>query len=331
MKRITGIAVLALGMAFGSVMPAASQTAETSTSKLSFLTNYVFNGRHAPFFVGVEKGFYKDAGFDVSISPATGSGFVIAAVESGQADFGMADFGTVVQMLANGTQVKAFSVYTDITTAGLAATEEYKEPASILGKTIAAGQTNQVRVNLPIILREHGLDPDGVNWAAADPSVYFSLLMSGQVDLITATSDGDMPALRKIAAQQNKTAYFSSFADWGYDIFGFVLVGPSKAIEEDPERARRFAEATKKSVKYASANIDETVEIMVRHNPTMTPETVREQLVATLESMETPFVTANGYGNITQERLIQAIDLVRISLDIDKELAPEAVFQEVSR
>lgn len=328
MKKIIGTAVLALGMAFGSALPAASQTADTT--KVTFLTNYVFNGRHAPFFVGLEKGFYKEAGFDVSISPATGSGFVIAAIEGGQADFGMADFSTVVQSIANGNQIKTFSVYTDITTAGLASTKPYNDPQSLLGSKIAAGQTNQARVNLPIIMREHGLDPDGVEWQAADPSVYFSLLMSGQVDLITATSDGDMPALAKIAAQQNKEVYFASFADWGYDIFGFVLVGPRKIIDEDPDKAHRFAEATKKAVEYTRANVSEAVEIMVRHNPTMSPATVEEQLEATLQSMETAYVEANGYGNATEERLIQAIELVRESLNLEMELAPEDVFQ-VSR
>ncbi|MGH9323204.1 MAG: ABC transporter substrate-binding protein, partial [Vicinamibacteria bacterium] len=59
--------------------------------KITFLTNYVFLGRHAPFFVGLDKGFYRDAGFDGEITPSSGSGFVIAALEGGKADFGIAE------------------------------------------------------------------------------------------------------------------------------------------------------------------------------------------------------------------------------------------------
>jgi NitT/TauT family transport system substrate-binding protein len=69
--------------------------------KIVFLTNYVFLGRHAPFFVGLEKGFYREAGFDISISPSTGSGFVIAALEGGKADFGIAK-RPVVQSIGKG-------------------------------------------------------------------------------------------------------------------------------------------------------------------------------------------------------------------------------------
>src|SRR5260370_35690584 len=81
-------AVAAFAAACSLPLAAGAQTAPAK--KITFLTNYVFNGRHAPFFVGVDKGFYKEAGFDVSIAPATGSGFVITAADSGKAEYGMA-------------------------------------------------------------------------------------------------------------------------------------------------------------------------------------------------------------------------------------------------
>src|SRR3972149_2484548 len=76
-------------------------------TKISFLTNYVFIGRHAPFFVGQEKGFYREAGFDVSISPSTGSGFVIAALEGGKADFGIAEAAPGGQSIGKGARGEA--------------------------------------------------------------------------------------------------------------------------------------------------------------------------------------------------------------------------------
>ncbi len=212
-----------------------------SAKKITFLTNYVFNGRHAPFFVGVEKGFYKEAGFDVTITPATGSGFVITAIDGGKADYGMADVSSVAQGVAKGAKVKGFMVYTDITTNGLASLTPYPTPESVVGKKIAAAQTDSVRVILPIIFEGKKLDAAAINWQAADPGVYVSLLMSGQVDLITATSDGDVPALVKVAAPQGKTVNFASFADWGYDIFGYVLRGFGRCAREEPAPMRSIS------------------------------------------------------------------------------------------
>jgi NitT/TauT family transport system substrate-binding protein len=199
------------------------------------------------------------------------------------------------------------------------------------GKKIAAGQTDSVRVILPIIFDMKKLDASSINWQAADPSVYFSLLLSGQVDLFTATSDGDVPALVKVATPQGKTVHFSSFADWGYDIFGYVLVGSAAALAKDPAEARRFAAATKKAVDYAIKNPDETAQIMVKHNPTMNLDTVKTQWAGTIKSIQTPYVAKNGYGTATDDRIERTIALTRKALKLDADLKPADVYLHLDK
>src|SRR5690348_669807 len=157
---------IAAAAALATLMPIVAFAQSASAKKITFLTNYVFNGRHAPFFVGVEKGFYKDAGFDMQIQPATGSGFVITAIDGGKADYGMADVSSLANGIAKGAKVKAFMVYTDITTNGLASLTPYPTPESVVGKKIAASQTDSVRVILPIIFDAKKLDLAGINWVA---------------------------------------------------------------------------------------------------------------------------------------------------------------------
>lgn len=330
MKRISPlIAILVAFVACNASIAASAQNAAT-LKKITFLTNYVFNGRHAPFFVGLDKGFYKDAGFDVQIAPATGSGFVITAIDSGKADYGMADLSPIVQSVAKGAKVKAFMVYTDVTTNGLASLSPYTTPQSVVGKKIAAGQTDSVRVILPIIFEMNKLDPSSINWVAADPGVYSSLLLSGQVDLYTASSDGDMPALTKVAAAQGKDVHFASFADWGYDVIGYVLLGSSSALAKDPAEAQRFAEATKKAVAYAIDHPDETARIMVKYNPTMKLDTVKAQWVQTIKSMKTAFVAKNGYGVATDDRIQRSIGLVKKALKLDADLKPSDIYLKLA-
>ena len=327
-KQIVALATFLA--AVGLPIAAAAQGAAAPRT-ITFLTNYVFNGRHAPFFVGLEKGFYREAGFDIQIKPATGSGFVITAIDGGKADYGMADVSSVAQGILKGAKVKAFMVYTDVTTNGLASLVPYPTPESVVGKKIAASQTDSVRVILPIIFDARKLDKASVNWQAADPSVYIALLLSGQVDLMTATSDGDVPALTKVAAPQGKTVHFSSFADWGYDIFGYVLLGSSAALTKDPQEAGRFARATKRSVQYAIQHPDETAQIMVRHNPTMSLDTVAAQWAQTIKSIETPYVASHGYGAATEDRIERSIALVKQALRLDGDLRPADVYLDLDR
>ena len=323
MKRTASLIVaLAVALVVNLPLMANAQTPK----KITFLTNYVFNGRHAPFFVGLEKGFFAEAGFDIEIKPATGSSFVITAVDGGKADYGMADVSSVVQGVAKGAKVKAFMVYTDITTNGLAALSPYPTPQSVVDKKIAASQTDSVRVILPILFDMQKLDHSKIDWQAADPSVYISLLMSGRVDLFTASSDSDVPALKKIVEPQGKTVYFSSFAAWGYDIFGYVLLSTTDTLTNNPGEATRFAEATKKAVEYSIANPDETAQIMVKHNPTMHLDVVKTQWNGTIESMKTPYVAENGYGVATKDRIERSIALTLRALKLDAQINPGDIF-----
>src|SRR5947209_17602644 len=125
MKFRIVLSIVAAVAVLASTNPVPAQ-AQPALKKITFLTNYTFHGRHTPFFVGAEKGYYRDAGFDIDIQPATGSGFVITAIDSGKADYGMAEAASVVQAAAKGAKIKSFMVFTDVSTSGLASFEPYK-------------------------------------------------------------------------------------------------------------------------------------------------------------------------------------------------------------
>jgi NitT/TauT family transport system substrate-binding protein len=320
--RIAVLVALVAAVAGSIPGPAPAQTLK----KVTFLTNYVFHGRHSPFFVGVEKGFYRDAGFDVQISPATGSGFVVAALDGGKADYGMAESTSVVQAVAKGAKVKGFGVFMDVTTSGLAALTPHPTPESLAGKTIAASLTDSARIILPIVFSLKGLDASTVKWQAADPGVYASLLLDGKVDLYTASIDGDVPALVRVATPRGKTVHFSSFADWGYDVFGYLLVARADRIASQPDEVRAFAAATAKAVRFSIDNPDETARIMVKHNPTLNLETTTAQWRQSIKAIETAYVKQHGYGIATPDRIQRTIDLVRQAFKLEGKLTPDEVY-----
>ncbi|HTU01182.1 MAG TPA: ABC transporter substrate-binding protein [Candidatus Sulfotelmatobacter sp.] len=332
MKRrqlLTGFLVLVALVAIGALAGTAAHAQSAKPlKKVTFLTNYVFHGRHSPYFVGLDKGFYKEAGFDIQISPATGSGFVLSALEGGKADYGMAESTSVVQAIAKGGKAKGFSVFMDITTSGLASLTPYPTPESVVGKSIAASLTDSARVILPIIFSLKGLDPAGIKWQAADPGVYFPLILEGKVDLFTASIDGDVPALMKVAGPQGKTVHFSSFADWGYDVFGYFLVTNSEKLASSPDEVRAFAAATAKAVKYSIEHPEETAQIMVKYNPTLDPATTLAQWRQSIKAIDTAYVKQNGYGVATPARLQRTVDLVKQAFKLTGTMGPNDIYAQ---
>src|SRR5574341_1479504 len=80
-------------LAAGLLPPGAPAAA---AQKVTFSTDFGFNGRHAYYFVALDKGFYRDAGLDVEIVRGTGSADVIRTVAAGRVQLGFADTGTLV-------------------------------------------------------------------------------------------------------------------------------------------------------------------------------------------------------------------------------------------
>lgn len=316
---------LLLILATLAAVPAA-QAADLQRVKL--LVNYTLFGRHAPLFLGSDKGFYKEAGFEVEILPSTGSGFVNTAIDAGKADYAVTDASVLVKSIAKGAQIKAFGAFMDVSANGLASLQPIPTPQSLIGKNIAAAVTDSSRVVLPIIFSQKGLDASKLQWQAADPSTYFSLLLSGRVDVIAAAMDADRPALTRAATAQGKQVSFAAFADWGYDSFGLFLITQSERIAKRPDQARAFLMATKKSVEYALTHPEEAAHAMVNANSTMNYDLVLAQWKAAAVAMQTPFVKVHGFGAVTTDRLRHTIQLARTALQIDQEITPSQIFAD---
>lgn len=296
--------------------------------EITFLTNYVFIGRHAPFFVGLEKGFYRDAGFDIDILPATGSTFVVSALEGGQADYGIAEAASLVQAIGQGASVTAFGVFMDESTSGLASLAPYPTPRRITGKRVAASLTDSARVILPSVLSQARLDPSGVEWLAADPGIYFSLLLSGRADLVTASIDSDVPTLKRVVEPRGRTVHFSSFAEWGYDVYGYFLVTQAERIVSEPEDIRAFAAATASAVTYAVEHPVEAASIMARHSPTVDDAMALAHWQESIKAIRTRSVEENGYGLATTERLQRSINFVAQAFDLRASPTPSDVYAD---
>ena len=53
--------------------------------------DFIIGGKHAPWYVALEKGFYAKRGLNATIQASTGSADTVRTIGSGGADFGFAD------------------------------------------------------------------------------------------------------------------------------------------------------------------------------------------------------------------------------------------------
>src|SRR5712671_3411610 len=87
-------ALLAAGVCF-------AMEAQAQTTPVTFSLDFRALGRHAAWYVALEKGYYKDAGLDVTIIPSQGTAQAIQSLESKAAQFAFSDVAGPVTTRAN--------------------------------------------------------------------------------------------------------------------------------------------------------------------------------------------------------------------------------------
>jgi hypothetical protein len=95
LKSATCLSILVIALGLLSSHNASAEDAVT------FVTDFGFNGRHAYYYVALDKGYYKAAGMDVKIVRGQGSTDAVKQVASGTAQFGFADTSAVIFAKAN--------------------------------------------------------------------------------------------------------------------------------------------------------------------------------------------------------------------------------------
>ena len=78
--------------------------------KFPFRLNWTLYGEHAPFYVALDKGFYKDEGLDVEIMEGSGSTTVLQLVANQTNPVGYVDAATMMRGIGAGMPVTAAGV-----------------------------------------------------------------------------------------------------------------------------------------------------------------------------------------------------------------------------
>ncbi len=77
-----------------------------SAEPIRLMLNWVADSEHAGWFAGLEKGFYKEQGLDLTIIPGAGSAKAVKAVAAKTAEYGEADMGEIIKGRSQGIPVR---------------------------------------------------------------------------------------------------------------------------------------------------------------------------------------------------------------------------------
>jgi NitT/TauT family transport system substrate-binding protein len=139
---------------------------------VTLITDFGYNGRHAYFFVAIEKGYYKDADLDVKVVRGQGSVDAIRQVGANNAIVGFADAGSLV--LARGNDqipVKLIAIVYAKPPQAVFCREDsgIKRPSDLEGASIANPAGGATVDMFPVYAKAAGFDASKVKWIVAGP------------------------------------------------------------------------------------------------------------------------------------------------------------------
>src|SRR5438046_8475513 len=99
-RPVTGVIALA------AIATALLSPAQAKERELQLVLDFISLGRHAPWYVALGKGYFKDEGLNVTIMPSKGTADAIRTVATGGAEIGFIDIASLVAAGSAGGNVK---------------------------------------------------------------------------------------------------------------------------------------------------------------------------------------------------------------------------------
>jgi len=308
MKKVGLVLVLVL---VSCTMLFANAEAETQTQeleKVDFLLNWKITGDHAPYYVALEKGWFKDAGLDVNIIVGQGSGYSVQAIDSAKADIAISDAPVPITNRQKGADVKIIGIIFDKhpNCCWFWKDSGIKTPQDLAGKTIAVPATDGHKIMWPAFAKQIGVDPDSVTFVNIDPAAKVSALASKRADVVFELYSGKPFFEKAIPADELGNFIWS---DYGFNAYAHSYITSDKTIEERPEMLKKFLDVVYRAWQYTLENPVEAIDILAEYHPIN-----KDDYVANLETVMAFFQTDRykniGIGYIDPQRIQDTYDLV---------------------
>ena len=264
-RRAIARGALALALAASFAAPAAAQAPAKEPDKAVLMLNWYVYGEHAPFVLGLKKGFYKDEGIDLEIQEGRGSAVTIQAVGAGTATFGLADIGVMIKAVAKGAPVKTVGVLLQRTPGAVVAPQgKINGPKDLVGKTIMFTPGDAVTPIWPLYLKKLGIAEGSVKMVAADAQAKLNAVVNGQADGLIGFTTEQGARLPDI---MNKPVDMLRYTDAGVHLVSLGIVANSDTLTKRADMVKRFMRATTRAVEEAERDPKAAIAILLEAYP----------------------------------------------------------------
>jgi NitT/TauT family transport system substrate-binding protein len=324
LKRWSLAFLAAVATAVVATGPAAAQTA------VKFTLDWKFEGPAAPFLIGLDRGYYKAEGLDVTIDTAAGSLEPINRIAAGTYDIGFGDINSLIKFRDQNPTVPikaVFMVYNKPAFSVVARKSRgVTRPKDLEGKKLGAPAADGAYAQWPIFVKANDIDASKVTIENVGFPVREPMLAAGQVDAITGFSFSSFINLKDRGVPVDDIVVML-MADYGVNLYGNTIIVNPRFMAEKPEAVKAFLRAFLKGLKETVRNPASAVDSVIKRNDVAKKDIELERLrMALRDNILTDEVKANGFGGVDLARLDQAIEQIGLTYTFKAKPAASDIF-----
>jgi len=299
-----------------TVLLALAAPATFAQTKITFILDFISLGRHAPWYVAQEKGFFKEENLDVEILPSKGTADAIRGVVTGLAPMGLIDVPSLIASGSAGADVRIVAVayqQAPYCVYSLNPGANVTRPAQLENLRFGSSSASFLPHVWRAIMRMNNLDPATLQVVNVDGSARVPMLAAGRVEgvdqfLMSA------PAIKRAAPDKEVVCLFAP--DLGLDIYSNSIGVNRRFLQANPQAVRGFVRAALRGWQYTLAHRDEAADIMTRAVPALDRGIVREEIDLLEKIAVTEDVRQNGFGHIRMDKMQASFDFINNNVDV---------------
>jgi NitT/TauT family transport system substrate-binding protein len=286
-------------------------------SAVTFSLDFRALGRHAAWYVALDKGYYKQAGLDVTIIPSQGTAQAIQSVESKAAQFTFSDVAGLVAARANsGATAKMVAViYQKAPYAifSLRSGANVSKPEQLENLEIASGAGSFTQKVIEAYMKSKGLKADTVKYTNIDPSARVGMLAAKKIPAIE-TFAMSMPGVVKAVGAADAQIFL--FANHGLALYSNGILVREDYLKAEPDKVKGFVKASLQGWKDSIAN----------HIKGLDAEVVFQEIAIVNALVSTPDTKAKGLGTIDAKLMADSVDLIAKNTGADGKVAAKDMY-----
>ena len=247
-------AALAVGLA---AAPALAQP----LTPVKVVLDWAWLPYHAPFLIAQDKGYYKEAGLDVSIEQGRGSATTALLLSQGGFDIAHLNITNAAQMIGKGGAIKTVALYQHKTAAafiGIKGKVKLDGPQSLKGLKIGSTPGGSDALSLRIFTAANGMKLTDLDIISLDANAKTAALFGGRIDVVS----GDSPAFNAYVRATGQEPVDLQLADEGVPLVGFGFAANTAYLAKNPEVVAKFLAATKRGFIEAARDFKAACELI---------------------------------------------------------------------